>query len=90
LNSFVREPDNEETSQKIKSRHNTVQGVCQFLLSGSHTLWRFIKEQSAKAVHEIPSGRLACQYGWKSNEFEPEKPPIMVATVNWRTQTETA
>ena len=30
------------TSQKIKSRHNTVQGACSILLSGSHASWRFI------------------------------------------------
>lgn len=30
------------TSQKIKSRHSTVQGACPILSSGSHALWRFI------------------------------------------------
>ena len=31
-------------SQKTKSRHNTVQGACQILSSGSHASWRSIKE----------------------------------------------
>jgi len=31
------------TSQKTKLRHNTVQGACQILSSGSHASWRSIK-----------------------------------------------
>ena len=36
------------TSQKTKSRHNTVQGACPILSSGSHASWRSIHFKNKK------------------------------------------
>lgn len=53
-------------SQKIKSRHNTVQGVCQFLLSGSHTLWRFIPLTQGKfAIVDAKNYEWLNQWKWR-------------------------
>ncbi len=55
------------TSQKTYTRHNTVQGVCQFLLSGSHTLWRFIPLTQGKfAIVDAEDFDWLSNYKWRA------------------------
>lgn len=64
------------TSQKTKSRHNTVQGACLILLSGSHASWRFIPlTQGQFAIVDAKNYEWLMQWKWcaltSKNSYRP-------------------